>query len=38
MKAALEQDWKPYLDGQGTRNEAFAKVINRTAITPKPKK
>jgi hypothetical protein len=26
---ALAEIWKPYLDGQGTRDEALAKLINR---------
>jgi hypothetical protein len=37
MKVALEEVWKPYLAGQGTRDEAFAALIRRTAIEP-PKK
>ncbi|HEV7474472.1 MAG TPA: hypothetical protein VGN90_10520 [Pyrinomonadaceae bacterium] len=37
FKAALEEIWKPYLDGHGTRNEAFAKLIIRTAIGPPQK-
>jgi hypothetical protein len=37
MKVALEESWKPYLDGHGTRDEAFAALINRTAVDP-PKK
>lgn len=37
FKAALEEIWKPYLDGRGTRDEAFAALIVRTAVDP-PKK
>ncbi len=37
MKAAVEDIWKPYLDGHGTRDEALAELIKRTAIVP-PKK
>jgi len=31
FKAALEEVWKPYLDGRGSRDEAFAELIRRTA-------
>lgn len=34
FKAALEEIWKPYLDGRGTRDEAFAALIARTAVEP----
>lgn len=37
MKVALEEVWKPYLDGHGTRDEAFAELIKRTAVDPPPK-
>jgi hypothetical protein len=37
MKAALEEIWQPYLDGRGTRDEAFAELLKRTAMVP-PKK
>lgn len=37
MKVALEEVWKPYLAGHGTRQEAFAALVKRTAIEP-PKK
>lgn len=37
MKVALEETWKPYLDGQGTRDEAFVELIKRTAIDPTKK-
>jgi hypothetical protein len=31
---ALEEIWKPYLDGHGTRDEAFAELIKRLATEP----
>jgi hypothetical protein len=34
MKVALEEVWKPYLDGKGTREEAFRALVERTAVTP----
>ena len=34
MKVALEEIWKPYLSGRGTRDEAFAALIQRTAVDP----
>ncbi|MFN2493387.1 MAG: hypothetical protein ABR501_10955 [Pyrinomonadaceae bacterium] len=37
MKVAVEEIWKPYLEGHGTRDEAFAELIKRTAVDP-PKK
>lgn len=37
MKVALEEIWKPYLDGHGARDEAFAVLIKRTAIDPSQK-
>ena len=37
LKVAVEETWKPYLDGRGTRDEAFAELIKRTAVNP-PKK
>jgi hypothetical protein len=37
FKTALEEVWKPYLDGRGTRDEAFAELIKRTGIEPRPK-
>lgn len=37
FRVALEEIWKPYLDGKGTRDEAFAKLIERTAIEPPEK-
>jgi hypothetical protein len=35
FKAPLEEVWKPYLDGRGTRDEAFAALLLRTAVEPK---
>jgi hypothetical protein len=37
FKTAAEEVWKPYLDGRGTRDEAFAELIRRTAIEPRPR-
>ena len=37
FKAPLEEIWKPYLHGKGTRDEALAALITRTAVDP-PKK
>ena len=37
FRVPLEETWKPYLDGRGTREEAFAELIKRTAVEP-PKK
>ncbi len=34
FRAALEEIWNPYLDGRGTRDEAFAALITKTAIEP----
>jgi len=34
FRAALEEVWKPYLDGHGTRDEAFAALVTKTAIDP----
>lgn len=31
FKTAIEEVWKPYLDGHGTRDEALAELIRRTA-------
>jgi len=36
-KVVLEEIWKPYLAGHGTRDEAFAALIKRTGSDP-PKK
>lgn len=30
FKQPVEETWKPYLDGKGTRDEAFAELIKRT--------
>lgn len=38
FKVPVEEIWKPYLDGRGTRDEAFAELIKRTAVEPPPKK
>ena len=27
FKAPIEQTWKPYLDGKGTRDEALAELV-----------
>jgi len=32
MKVALEENWKPYLDGKVTRDEALRALIERTAV------
>jgi hypothetical protein len=32
---ALEEIWKPYLNGRGTRDEAFAELIKRLATEPR---
>jgi hypothetical protein len=34
FKHALDEAWKPYLDGHGTRDEAFAAVITLIAVAP----
>ena len=34
FKVALEEAWKPYLAGHGTREEAFAELIKRTGVAP----
>ncbi len=34
FKKPLEEIWKPYLNGRGTRDEAFAALIERTAVEP----
>ncbi|HEV8431545.1 MAG TPA: hypothetical protein VGQ41_26840 [Pyrinomonadaceae bacterium] len=36
FRVALDETWKPYLDGHGTRDEAFAELIKRTAVKPNP--
>jgi hypothetical protein len=35
MKAPIEEIWKPYLDGRGTRDEALAALVARTATDPR---
>jgi hypothetical protein len=35
FKAPLDEIWKPYLQGQGTRDEALTALIKRTAIDPR---
>ncbi len=37
FKVPLEEIWKPYLDGLGTRDEALAALIKRTAVEPPQK-
>jgi hypothetical protein len=29
LKAVLQETWKPYLDGRGTRDEAIAALVAR---------
>jgi hypothetical protein len=36
FKPALDEVWKPYLDGSGAREDAFAELIRRTATQAKP--
>jgi hypothetical protein len=31
LKTALEEAWKPYLDGRGTRNEAMRALLEKIA-------
>jgi hypothetical protein len=31
FKTPLQETWKPYLDGRGTRDEAIAALVARTA-------
>lgn len=33
-KPVLDEAWKPYLDGRGSREEAFAEIIKRSAPPP----
>jgi hypothetical protein len=35
FKAALEETWRPYLDGRGTRDEALAALVGKTATEPR---
>jgi hypothetical protein len=34
FKPILDEVWKPYLTGHGTRDEAFAEILRRIATTP----
>jgi hypothetical protein len=36
LKPLLKEVWKPYLDGLGTRDEALAAFVTRTAAVPRP--
>ncbi|OLC42815.1 MAG: hypothetical protein AUH43_21755 [Acidobacteria bacterium 13_1_40CM_65_14] len=36
FKIPLEETWKPYLDGRGTRDEALAALVAKTATEPRP--
>lgn len=36
FRVALNETWKPYLNGHGNRDEALAELIKRTAVKPKP--
>lgn len=36
FRAAIEEVWRPYLDGRGTRDEALAELIKRTADEVRP--
>ncbi len=36
LKGPIEETWKPYLDGRGTREEAFAELIKKTATDSRP--
>jgi hypothetical protein len=33
-KTVIVEVWKPYLDGHGTRDEAFAELIRRMTAQP----
>jgi hypothetical protein len=35
FKVALDETWKPYLDGRGARDEALRALIAKTAIQPR---
>ena len=37
LKPAIEEIWKPYLQGKGSRDETLVKLIKRTGVEP-PKK
>jgi hypothetical protein len=36
FKPLLDEVWKPYLDGQGTREEALAELVKRAPTQPRP--
>jgi hypothetical protein len=36
FKIPLEETWKPYLDGRGTRDEALAALVAKTATESRP--
>src|SRR3989442_8343116 len=36
VKIPLEETWKPYLDGRGTRDEALAALVAKTGTDPRP--
>jgi hypothetical protein len=36
FKQVLDEVWKPYLDGHGTREEALKELVKRTATEPRP--
>jgi hypothetical protein len=36
LRDAVVEIWKPYLDGHGTRDEALAALVKRTATEPRP--
>ena len=38
LKAPLEEAWKPYLDGRGTRDEALRALLEKIAALPPPAK
>jgi hypothetical protein len=37
LKTIIEEVWKPYLNGHGTRDEAFAEIMRRTIAAPRSK-
>jgi len=36
FKAPLQETWKPYLDGTGTRDEAIAALVARVGLPVQP--
>ena len=36
FKTPLDEIWKPYLDGKGTRDDALTALLTRTGLPPKP--